>query len=190
MTKFILHGGMTSIRNESNKKFHQEAVKDFPQNPKILLCLFSIEESRWEDEYKWIQKNFVDNLKRDDLEFQLADKENFMEQLKWADVVHFRGGSSLRLLKVLDGFPEFRNSLSGKTLSGSSAGAYYLVDSFYENDIEEIHQGLGIVPINLIAHYGSGEYAPIKEEVFEKLKNFGTGNLVLLKETDFKVYKI
>ena len=62
MTKFILHGGMTSVRNESNKKFHEEVVNDFPKNPKILLCLFSIDEDRWEEEYAWGQKNFVDNL--------------------------------------------------------------------------------------------------------------------------------
>jgi hypothetical protein len=190
MTKFILHGGMTSVRNENNKKFYQEVLKDLLENPKILICLFSIEESRWEEEYKWNQKNFMNNLKRADLEFQLANKNDFIEQLRWADAVHFRGGSTLMLLDVLAKFPEFKNNLAKKTISGSSAGALFLTDIFYENDIEEIQQGLGIIPINLITHYQSSQYPPISDELFAKLKNKNNRELVLTKETEYKVYKI
>lgn len=190
MTKFILHGGMTSVRNENNKRFFEEVVKDLPENPKILISLFATEEGRWEEEYKYQKENFICNLERDDLEFQLASKENFMEQLKWANIVHFRGGKTLMLLDVLKKFPDFRNNLDGKTISGSSAGACFLVDNFYENDILEIHEGLGIVPVNLITHHGSEQYPQISDSIFDELNSIGGKNVVLIKETEFKIYEI
>ncbi len=50
MTKYILHGGETSVNNEHNKKFYQEWVKDFEADvvPKILLVYYSREKSEWE----------------------------------------------------------------------------------------------------------------------------------------------
>lgn len=190
MTKFILHGGMTSIRNDVNKKFYEEIIKDIPENPKILICLFSIEENRWEEEYGYQKNNFIENLGEQGFEFQLAKKEKFLEQLKWADAIHFRGGSTLLLLEVLNNFSEFKNSLLGKTVSGSSAGACFLVDNFYENDIQEIHKGLGIISINLITHYGSDSYPEISAGVFEKLKSSGNKELVLIQETEYKIFKL
>lgn len=188
MTKFILHGGMTSVRNEDNKNFYQEIVKDFPENPKILICLFAIDENRWGEEYQGAQDNFIDNLKREDLEFQLAQKNKFMEQLKWADAIHFRGGTTLKILEILKKYPEFKNRLKGKTVSGSSAGALFLVENFYDQDCGEIFKGLGIIPINLITHYNSETYGQEPEEILEKLKN--GKELILIKETEFKVFKI
>ncbi len=190
MTKFILHGGMTSVQNESNKKFHQEVARDLPKPPKILICLFSIDEERWEEEHKWAQKNFVDNLERDDLEFQLADKDKFMEQLKWANAVHFRGGDTLKILEALRKYPEFKNNLDRKTISGSSAGALFLVENFYDQDYNEIIKGLKIISINLITHYQSEIYSPVPAEIFEKLRNDKNRELVLLKECEYKVCKI
>lgn len=189
MTKFILHGGMTSVRNEENKKFHEEVVEDLPENPKILILLFSIEEDRWREEYKHQKNNFIENLGDLGFEFKLASKENFLEELEWADAVHFRGGSTLLLLDVMENYPEFKDSLEGKTVSGSSAGALYLVDNFYENDIEEIHRGLGVININLITHYPSEQYPPIGEEVLDKLRSLDSGKLILIGETDYKVFK-
>jgi cyanophycinase-like exopeptidase len=190
MTKFILHGGMTSVRNEENKKFHEEIVKDLPENPKILSCLFSINEDRWEEEFKWAQKNFIDNLERNDLKFQLASKEDFMSQVKWADAVHFRGGNTLKILEVLKKYPEFKNNLSGKTFSGSSAGALYLAENFYDQDHSEIIEGLGIIPINLITHYDSETYGPIDGKIIKELKNKNNRELVLIGECEYRVFEI
>jgi len=146
-------------------------------------------EERWKEEYGYQKNSFTENLKRDDLEFRLASKENFLEELSWTDEVHFKGGSTLLLLDVLKEFPEFRNSLAGKTVSGSSAGALFLVDNFYENDVLEIHQGLGIIPINLITHYQSDQYPSISEKLFAKLRKNGQ-KLDLIRECEYKVYKI
>ena len=189
MTKFVLHGGMTSVRNKNNKNFYKEIIKDLPKNPKILISLFANEESRWEDEYKNQKDNFLNNLGDLGFQFQMALKEKFLEQLDWADAVHFRGGSTLRLLEVIKNYPEFKEKISGETVSGSSAGAYFLADNFYENDIQEIHQGLGLVNINLIAHYPSNQYPPIGEEVLEKFQKMDSGKLILIAETNYKVFE-
>ena len=189
MTKFILHGGMTSVRNENNKKFYQEVVRDLPENPKILICLFSVGEERWKEEYGFQKNSFTENLKKDDFEFRLASNENFLEELRWAEVLHFRGGDTLKLLGFLKKYPEFKNSLFGKTISGSSAGALVLVDNFFDQDHAEILKGLGIIPINLITHYQSNQYSAVPEKLFAKLKE-NDKKLDLIGECEYKVYKI
>jgi len=190
MTKFILHGGMTSVENENNKKFFQEIVKDLPESPKILISLFSIEEGRWEEEYGYQKDNFIKNLGDLSFEFQLANKENFLDQVEWADAVHFRGGDTLKILEIVKKFPDFKKKISSKTISGSSARAYFLVEHSFGNERRMIYQGLGIIPINLLGHYESENYDPIDEKSFEELKNKNNKELILLRECEYKVIKI
>lgn len=113
-----------------------------------------------------------------------------MEQLKWANVIHFRGGNTFKILETLKNYSEFKNNLAGKTILGSSAGALFLVENFYDQDYSKIHRGLGIISINLITHDQSEIYNPVPEEVIGKLKKNKNRELVLLKEAEYKVYKI
>lgn len=188
MTKFILHGGMTSVRNENNKKFYEEIIKDLPENPKILISLFATEEDRWNEEYGYQKGNFTENLKNNNLEFKLADKKDFLKQLEWADAIHFRGGDTLKLLREIKKYPEFKKEISGKTVSGSSAGALILVDNFYNQDHQEVFKGLRIIDINLITHYNSQTYGNEPKETLDRLRE--DGDLILLKETEFRVFEI
>jgi cyanophycinase-like exopeptidase len=188
MTKFILHGGMTSVGNENNRNFYEEIIKDSPKNPKILISLFATEEDRWNEEYGYQKNNFIENLGDLGFNFKLADKENFLEQIKWADIIHFRGGDTLKLLDLIKRYPDFRKKIKNKTVSGSSAGALILVDKFYDQDHQEIFKGLGIINISLITHHNSATYGKDPREILDKLKN--GKELVLLKETEFKVFKI
>jgi peptidase E len=187
MTKFILHGGMTSFRNENNKKFFQEIIKDLPQKPKILISLFSIDKSRWEEEFKYQKNNFIHNLGNLEFDFQLANKQEFLDQIEWADAVHFRGGNTLMLLESVKKFPDFHRKIENKTISGSSAGALFLVEKFYDQDHSKIIEGLGTLNINLITHYKSDKYPSTDKNVLEELKKSNNA-LILLKETEFKIF--
>ena len=61
------------------------------------------------------------------LHFEVAQKEKFVEQLKWADVVYLcgssGGGATERLLGVLKQFDNLKHIFDGKIVAGESAGA-------------------------------------------------------------------
>ena len=179
---------MTSVDCENNQKFFEEIMRDLPKNPKILISLFSIEESRWAEEYEYQKDNFIKKLGDLGFEFQLADKENFLEQIDWADEIHFRGGDTLMLLETVKRFPDFKNRLTNKTVSGSSAGALFMIDKYYDKEYSKNFKGLGNLNINLITHYNSETYGIEPQEILDELKK--EKELVLLSETEYKVVNL
>lgn len=59
MTKYILHGGNTSVKSESNKRFFYEILKDLPSPVDLLIIYFAIiDEAQWQDKFKEDKTNF------------------------------------------------------------------------------------------------------------------------------------
>jgi peptidase E len=81
--------------------------------------------------------------------------ETFSEQLKWADVVYFHGGTTFLLKEILDTFPELSSQLKGKVVVGSSAGANVLAGTYYSPKRDKVGKGLGFVPFASVVHYGA-----------------------------------
>ena len=58
MTKFILHGGRTKLKNENNKNFFKECVKGFVEPVRILLICYSTRNIKdWESKNKKMPKS-------------------------------------------------------------------------------------------------------------------------------------
>jgi len=77
--------------------------------------------------------------------------------------------------------------LEGKTVAGSSAGAYALARFGASHDEAEVREGLGLVPIRIVCHYESTELPPNAESV-SLLKNTAPElELVFLKDFEWKV---
>ncbi len=100
------------------------------------------------------------------LEYQLAKTADFDNQINWADVVYLcgssGGGATERLFKVLSKVDDLRKKFDGKTIAGESAGANCLAKYCYSRSSGVI-EGLGLVPVKLIAHYELGDEAAIAE---------------------------
>lgn len=160
MTKFILVGGYPHKATDGGKAFCEELVKDAPESVKFLDCLFARPEETWEKGHAQDKELFGSNLPEKQLDMVPADSAKFIEQLKWADVVYIRGGSNDALRAALEAQPGWIEALEGKTLAGSSAGANMLSKYFWSPDSLHCHDGLGVLPVKVIVHYGSDYNAP------------------------------
>lgn len=160
MTKFILIGGYPHKAADGGKAFCEELVKGKTEPVKFLDCLFARPQELWEKGHAQDIELFGSNLPEKQLDMVPADPEKFIEQLKWADVVYIRGGSNEALRAALEKHPGWIEVLEGKTLAGSSAGANILSKYFWSPDSLQCHDGLGILPVKVIVHYGSEYNSP------------------------------
>lgn len=165
-TKYILHGGNAQDKNEENNNFFKEILADYPDRANILLVQFAAIQEKQEI-YKERHMSQFDDAKGDKkLEYQLATAAEFDNQLKWADVIYLcgssGGGATTRLFEVLNNVDNLSGKFEGKTVAGESAGANCLAKYCYSRSSGVI-EGLGLVPVKLIAHYELGDEAAIAE---------------------------
>jgi len=189
-TKFILHGGYTREQNELNEGFFRELVASIPDKGTVLLVYFASDDDidKFEDDKKRIS-SFLEN---NEVSFIRATKEDFIDQVKNADVIYLRGGNTEKLKNQLNIYPELRESILGKTIVGSSAGAYVLVKYYYTNSRNEVLEGFGFLPIRIICHYHS-KIHPVSANtdpvtVINKFDN--NLELVLLRDYEWKVFVV
>jgi peptidase E len=161
-TKYILVGGYPQKGLNEGKDFAEELVKDFGESVNILVCLFARTRDVWEKAYNQDVEAFQRHLPEKKLEIVMADPKKFIEQLKAADVLYLRGGSSTQLLvDTLKWYPDLKSMLQGKTVAGSSAGADAISQYYYGLDTpDEIKEGLGLLPVKVVVHYRSDYNAP------------------------------
>lgn len=180
-TKYILHGGFQK-GPQANDSFTKEILKTAPQESNILLVYFAERpeaiSTRNEEDLAQFNKNKGNKI----LHFQTANEENFIEQIKWADIIYLHGGRTLRLLETLKKFPNFGESIKAKIVAGDSAGANALTISFYSRSADSVFDGLSILPIKLICHY-SDEYKNIFKDETPNTK------IIFLPEYQFKVFE-
>jgi peptidase E len=156
MIKYILHGGYTSTDNELNRTFYKEIARDIPEDGTVLLCYFASKDldnsGRFqEDSQRILQQSINKNLT-----FVLANEVDFVEQIKVADALYMRGGSTPKLLTILNKFDNLEELVGGKTIAGSSAGAYVIgaYSAFHDDESGgKIRQGLGLLPLRIVCHY-------------------------------------
>jgi peptidase E len=167
MTKFILHGGATSLPIEENKLFFREILKGLKSPIKLLIIYFSREEEEWPKLLKQDKPKFMTAAGKRKVDITLASKnlDEFVDQLKRADAIYMRGGDTPKLKKILSRVKNFKALLKGKVVAGSSAGAYVLAEYCYSNHLKGFLRGFGILPIKVFGHYTNDQ-----KNVLEKLK--------------------
>lgn len=189
MTKYILHGGETGIPNENNKAFYQSWVKDFKQDfiPNILLVYFARVDSEWPGLEKQDRERFTNYTNNRQADFHLADKDigQLRQQIKNADIVYVRGGSSDSLLELFRPLEnELVELLDGKIYAGSSAGV--MVMSNYTCSTSKYwRKGLGILPLNTFVHW-----SPQLQQELDSFRNShddGGFEWLLIPETEFVI---
>lgn len=183
-TKYILHGGNAQDVNAENDRFFAELIDDSATSVNILLVQYAAIPEKQEvyKERHIAQFRRVQNEKK--IHFDVAQKDKFVEQLKWADVVYLcgssGGGATERLLGVLTQFDNLKQMFVGKIVAGESAGANCLAVHCYSKS-SGILNCLGLVPVDLIVHYQKGDEKALKGLNYDN-------NHLYLKNYQYKVF--
>jgi len=183
-TKFILHGGFTpKNKNEDLSDFYKEMLKDAPENAKVLIVPFAKDMERVVPASERVREELNENKWQKKLNIEVANEEDFIQQIKSSDVIYFQGGTTLKLLVVLKKFTNLEILLHGKIIAGDSAGANVFGKLFFSPSANGVFEGLGILPIKIIPHY--------KEEYKDVFKDIGTDlESVYLKEYEYKIFLV
>jgi len=190
MTKYILVGGYPDKASDEGKAFCEEIIKGFEEPIRILDCVFARPQDTWEKVLADDQEFFKDHLPNKKLEIQLAAPENFVEQVKWANVIYFRGGRTTPLTELLNKNKGWDEELERKTLAGTSAGANMMAKYYYGLDSLKLREGLGLLPIKVIVHWRSDYNAPNIDwdKVYSELKNYKEDlPIITLAEGQFEI---
>ncbi|OGG41744.1 hypothetical protein A2837_00820 [Candidatus Kaiserbacteria bacterium RIFCSPHIGHO2_01_FULL_46_22] len=193
MTKYILHGGYTSPDNELNRTFYEEIARDVPDGGTILLCYFASKDEDNSRRFQEDSQKLREQSHGKTFKFILASEEDFSEQLKQSDALHIRGGSTPKLLGILNKYPDLKENLKNKTISGSSAGAYAIgaYSAFHDDESGgKIRKGVGLLPIRVVCHYESKDLPPNPEALTSLMEMEQALDLVLLKDFEWKVFRV
>lgn len=188
MTKYILHGGFTSEDNESNRAFYKEFLQDVPDGGTVLLVHFAAREADTLEKYREHVKRMEGQSKGRNFNFLAATPEKFIEQIKQSDAICLYGGSTSKLMNILRAYQDLKPLFEGKTVAGSSAGAYALARFGPSHHEEKVREGLGIVPARVVCHYESPTLPP-NEKAVAMLENMAPEyELVFLKDFEWRVF--
>jgi peptidase E len=187
MTKYILHGGFTSTDNELNRTFYEEIVRDVPNDGTVLLVYFASEDGGVADKGVQDEARIAAQAHGKKLNILVATEGEFRAQLAQADAVYFRGGSTEKLLAALKPYNILKSLFEGKTIAGSSAGAYMLSTYCAAHEGTELRAGLGILPLRVICHAESDRLPPTPESVAELEAREQNLELVVLKDCEWEV---
>jgi len=190
MTKYILHGGFTSTDNEMNRTFYAEITRDVPDGGMILLCYFASEDTDNSGKFEQDSQRMTERSNGKHFTFLLADEENFVEQLSRAHALYIRGGSTPKLLQILNTYDNLKEKLDGKTVAGSSAGAYAIgkYSPFHGDEPGgNVREGMGWLPLRVVTHYESSDIPP-NSEALALLKDTAPElDMVLLRDFEWRV---
>ncbi len=181
MTKFILHGGGEGLGGKEHDAFFREIINNLPDKAKVLCVYFAVPDELVLEKHK-VYVDFFDrnNVDKKEIELKVASKENFIEELQWADAVYFRGGETDMLLEQIKKYNNIKEELlKKKIVAGSSAGVYFLSNYAYSSSRDVMYKGLGILPIKSNCHYEEGKD-------LSKLDDL-PGELLVLSEGGFTV---
>lgn len=193
MTKYIIVGGYVHKASDGGKAFCEELVKGIDEKPiKILECMFARNLEDWESSLEKDREFF--NKFISDFELELADLENFTEQVKNSDVIYLRGGHTRKIMELLTKNLDWVKELDGKVLAGTSAGADAIAKYYVVLSTKRVGEGLGLLPVKFIPHWDS-DYSDEEaqninwQEELDKLKVYKEElPIYTLREGEFKVF--
>lgn len=185
MTRYILHGGTKKVDGVylRDYEFLREMLKTHEYGINVLLCYFAKDPGRWAQMLEEDKRDFLKIAGNKELIFHVADEERFAAQLAGADIVYFRGGDGHLIRDKLSLTPDLAKLLVGKTVAASSAGTNILAKYYYDNDYQQIEDGLGVLNIKTICHY-----KPEMQEVADRLKFYNEDiQMICLPEDEYTV---
>lgn len=184
MTTFLLHGGKTSTPDLGNDKFFSQFTQLVEKDTvTVLLCYFSRERSTWEDLIERDTNSIKKNTKK---VVDILIAENPMDlfmKLERADVLYVAGGDAEPIEALYEQLRDLKTRLSGKIYAGSSMGAFLASESYVlsmsDQAENEVHKGLGLLPIQTLCHWNVEKNKDKKKKL---LKEYSESPIIVLNE--------
>ena len=160
MITCLLTGG-----NDRDVKGYASKIREyFPDSGvNVASCFFSSPEDTWMERHntwdKWFSAHGLNVATHDVVKF-----DDFEEKINNADVIYFHGGNTKLLIKCLKAY-DLAKLLEGKLVIGSSAGAAMLAKTYWSATYRQPGKGLGIVPANVMVHYGAQNFTNIERSM-------------------------
>ena len=176
-----------------NRTFYEEIARDVPDQGTILLCYFASKDDDNSDRFNEDSDRIKQQSHGKQFTFIEAKEDNFIDQLKLSDALYFRGGSTPKLLTALSKYDGFKDLLEGKTVAGSSAGAYVIgkLSAFHDDESGgKVREGLGLLPLKVVTHYESKDLSPNPEALELLMSTESELETVLLKDFEWKVFNV
>lgn len=188
-TKYILHGGNAQDKNAENARFFSEILNDYPKTANILLVQFAALPEKQEIYKQRHISQFRDICNGRELNFKVAQVDEFVDQAQWADVLYFcgssGGGATVRLIETMRQFDNLKDLFEGKTIAGESAGANCLTKICYSKSAGIVH-GLELVDAKSIMHYELGDETML-ENIETDLQNIYLKSYQYIVISDAKI---
>jgi len=188
MTKYVLNSGGMRNNPDGAKRFFAELLKGLGDNPKILLCSFAQPREVWEEK----SVTYVDSFNKLMPEgvkpvYKMAMPATFKDDVAETDVIYCHGGDDYLAIYWFSklGIP---GVWDGKVVGTNSGTSDVLVKHSWTCDWRESIDGLGILPIKFIPHFGSnyGDEDPRGPIDWEKAKS----DLEAYGDTSLPVYAL
>lgn len=163
MTKYILHGGSSNKPSSETDTFFREMAAETKAGSVVLLNYFSRKDEEITRLAEADKGRFLANSDNQDLVFEIATRDGFAEQIARADVLFMKGGETAKLVVAMQKYGNLEELFKDKVIAGSSAGTYVLCKYYWENDIDELGEGLGLFYIKAYCHYSQDVLANVEQ---------------------------
>lgn len=187
-TTFILHGGATSKESAENSVFFPKFTSLVSKEEvRIILCYWARERHTWNDMENRDVPKILHHAGGKKVSFTLAqDPDDLRIKLENSDVLYVAGGEAHLIEPYYRELSFLHSYLEGKVYLGSSMGAFlaskrYVLSSD-EADSQTVHEGLGLVPVNMLCHWDVETQQAMKLRLLQKADP--SGEIVTLNEHD------
>jgi len=168
-TKFLLHGGRLRLVDKRNDSYFRELTKGLADGDQVLFIGFARLVGADRQEVYEREKRLMQAQSSAYIDIIDATENDLPSQIKRAKAIHITGGETTDLIQAVRKVPNFISLLRGKVVGGSSAGACLFSTYYFESG--SVHEGLGLFPIRLMAHYGNPEFGSAAKTL-ELLKQY------------------
>lgn len=158
MTTYVLHGGQTSVDCLQTDSFFHQFTELVPKTKlRYLMCYWAKPKNEWQIAF---EQNKTRILKQTHklVSFDIVENPvDLLKKLSQADGLYVAGGDAKPIERFYCELDGIKKLLEGKVYLGSSMGAFMAAKSYVlsedDQDEETVHQGLGLLPVNVLCHW-------------------------------------
>lgn len=185
MTTCLLHGGATSKDLLGNDRFFAQFTELVDKNEvKILLCYWASNRDEWSKLADRDTIKIKNNVNKQISFYVVEDVADLFSKVDDYDVIYVAGGKAKLLEPYYKDLSQLKEKLDDKIYIGSSMGAFLASDSYVLSfngpDFDTKHEGVGLLPIQILCHWDVEEQKEMKLSLLDKDKP-----IVVLNEGEF-----